>query len=1663
MTMSNLKDIQQTLRSLRSNRDGAETHLRQNQQQLLKLDKEIAQLERQGDNPNAQGMLEHLRAQRKVLQSDLTENRQTWLDAKANAWGSLVQLLELPPWTLVEQLPDHTPFVLLPVKVETKFAKSKAGAPELWVRIFPDTLAANSHEKSLMDTEVQAGQAYWTTIWEARNETEEELELAKQGAWNALALSFNPQRSSYIAWKTRPRNWSDNLDEIEELEFLEPESTKAASWTQAPRTKVMPDRFVVSTFVKQGEQLVQALPPAVGNHVPDTLILGPDPAQLEGNFGRDKETGEVIVDKDMAWLTDFEKAVEVGMGLKIPLTPPYTTQGFDRLVVLGLRLSTDAGDSAMLVEELLEGQRFTNGIAFTPQGTPTNNSEDIGSGFTSFDPSNEHSYLVQANAANPAEWATIFEQNKKKDGQRFAEALGLEYPTVAPIENSNAEDVAEAMAINAALWPATWGEYLKEMLGEAFDQNTREQLERFFLDNITGRGLLPSLRVGTQPYGVLLTSVFDRWQWDRQEIVELQKFYNGLLQNLKQLSGIWKQAVKNVKFSGDQNEPFQRLLDIVGLNASSVDYFSRKAGTDEYVWNYYNFQGFLWAFFSPTWMALQSKKGFDLASVGLGSFKDLRIRRLTFLKEREHLYGPVVDGDPDLPLSETEGIRPYFEDTENGIRRNYIHWLLLSSLDTIEKERFQNQAGKAVSPPKALLYMLLRQSLLNQVVRAGKEWLVAEKITMAVPATPNLLNMNGQKFLADKDLLNVAVPGMDGSLLGENIVRYARNPKFEGGFHWTYWPVVETRKALEKLADLPTARLERLFAEHIDLCSYRLDAWVNGIFNFRLRNMRETIRFGDFNNGQEQPSYNRGLYLGAYGWVENLRPRMTPPRSVRPESVPEELRKPEKGPLVFDPANGGYVLSPSMNHAVAAAILRNAYLSHANKNNTSPFSINLSSRRVRTAMSYLEGMRNGQSLAALLGYQIERALHDNPDGLELDEYIYTLRDRFPFLAGKLAEVPDGTPAESVEASNVVNGYDLLHFVKGKTYPYGLPVQPGNPDGLPAAGSPKANAIEKEIDRLAESLDAIGDLALAESVFQVVQGNYERAGGMLQALAEGKTPPEADIVNTPRNGKTITQRVAITFKPDADANVPSWGMATVRSSTNAPVNHWLGRMLPDRSAIGFEVETAGGKKNVALTQIFDLQPIDFVLMSGNHLGDQSSELERFLIFKIKKLENLTEGDELKIDFTKNGGQKYSLYLLQPLLRSLRRVITEARPMHAQDLLTNTDGQKTAPQNPKGLLNDVNAFRARVQLIYDRLGAETNEAGSGLANFYKIYIEGPFQTYYDDPDHEIEAAWEDRLNLIRDRLLALVPIAVPEALPATISGFDDRVVLETLVTQVQSVLKILKKRLKEVADSKLLDPLVPDPNWKPSEQAAAIETVVAHYGQAAKILLNQNFVALPFFTAHNVVELQACLMQNIEPDSLETERWLQSIGKVREKMGTLITLATAADLLMDKDLALSPIQLPYDAAGQWTGREFGDFVPENDTVSVMLHSAEAPNAAARLCGLLLDEWTEVIPEKEVNAGITFHFNRPNAMPPQVLLLAIPPQMRGHWTWDDLMAILHETLERSKMRAVEPNQLLTGPAFQTLPAVMTEFTNFNFRTIFAHNVIARAAVVESGVGKG
>ena len=67
--------------------------------------------------------------------------------------------------------------------------------------------------------------------------------------------------------------------------------------------------------------------------------------------------------------------------------------------------------------------------------------------------------------------------------------------------------------------------------------------------------------------------------------------------------------------------------------------------------------------------------------------------------------------------------------------------------------------------------------------------------------------------------------------------------------------------------------------------------------------------------------------------------------------------------------------APSLAHASTAAVLRSGYLTHRGSAQ-SPLQIGLSADRVRLALHLLDGIREGQTLGALLGYRLERSMHD---------------------------------------------------------------------------------------------------------------------------------------------------------------------------------------------------------------------------------------------------------------------------------------------------------------------------------------------------------------------------------------------------------------------------------------------------------------------------------------------------------------------------------------------------------------------------------------------------------------------------------------------------------------------------------------------------------------
>src|SRR5205823_4694047 len=86
-----------------------------------------------------------------------------------------------------------------------------------------------------------------------------------------------------------------------------------------------------------------------------------------------------------------------------------------------------------------------------------------------------------------------------------------------------------------------------------------------------------------------------------------------------------------------------------------------------------------------------------------------------------------------------------------------------------------------------------------------------------------------------------------------------------------------------------------------------------------------------------------------------------------------------------------------------------------------------------------------------------------------------------------------------------------------------------------------------------------------------------------------------------------------------------------------------------------------------------------------------------------------------------------------------------------------------------------------------------------------------------------------------------------------------------------------------------------------------------------------------------------------------------------------------------VALTPLQLPVRPGDPWIASAYGDALGPGDIVSIAL-CRHMPPIGQPICGLLLDEWTELVPTTQETTGIAFHFNRPNATAPQSLLLAV-----------------------------------------------------------------------------
>jgi hypothetical protein len=234
------------------------------------------------------------------------------------------------------------------------------------------------------------------------------------------------------------------------------------------------------------------------------------------------------------------------------------------------------------------------------------------------------------------------------------------------------------------------------------------------------------------------------------------------------------------------------------------------------------------------------------------------------------------------------------------------------------------------------------------------------------------------------------------------------------------------------------------------------------------------------------------------------------------------------------------------------------------------------------------------------------------------------------------------------------------------------------------------------------------------------------------------------------------------------------------------------------------------------------------------------------------------------------------------------------------------------------------------------------------------------------------------------------------------------------------------------------------------AQATERVKA-LEDAAKALLGDDFLIIPEFglgAAHGD-EIEKALganqsgalfdhLVNTVQIDLPVDTWLYGVARVREKMRAWEQVVMLTGGFGNAEPELTPLQLPSLPNDHWLALEFPPEARlDTDRLLYTAHFSSRFQRASRQCGLLLDEWTEVIPAIDATTGITFHYDRPNSEVPQAMLLVTPTDFRGAWQWEDLIDALNETLDLAKRRAVDPVHVDQSAYARFLPATIMAVT--------------------------
>ena len=1522
-------------------------------------------------------------------QAEVAALQRTGRAALADTASRLVALTQLSeklrgrrnPADMVQALDAAHPVMLLPVAVQTRYNDA---ATQLMIRIYPDAIHTFGHEPGLGESEVEAGKTYWTQRFAVAGDAD--------SPWQQIVRFYPPARAAWIVRATTPSNVAA-IGSAPNGESVTPVFDDAAIPRADPTAPTIYATALPDRFVAIGQAAGKEIFRKWGGPVADLLAMSPafDPLLVDDPDNHDP------FGKDRAWMVDYPAALAAGMAITITAADlrngAKMSGRIDRLIVLGVDWTQTPESAAALVASLLDNHQKGAGLGFVAQGTPTNNSADRRAGFAA-NGADVVAELHPETADARAESAAV---ELASAGARLQRFLGLRADLFdsGVIPGSDLTEGATSGHMLNALWNASLGYTLRyfwnpiataqSLISDAAIAELRAWAVRYLRPG----GPLSALRVGKQPYGILPISARGHVAAANapleRELVKIVEWFRWG----------WDNASKSVPNLTDPSA--ENLHQVLAMQPWPTAKRYWEVAGPAAIANYPDIETFI----SVQHLVL----GGLLSDLLDGQIPAHQVPFLATcgVRPKPHALDavPWVQRNPEQPQSELDGDVP--------LARNFIaalRQLLSASSGNLRGPLTAMQNGESLL--EAMLGFAADEEVLQSSHDLFYEHLKGRAtVSLATKASAQrfrvaeYVGVDNSALVGDqvdvnnaRTLLGLKLTGTTGNqTIEEHIGARLGLPRMQWPEHMSN--IATFADSLAFLQDRSAGELQIAFRTTLDLFANRLDAWITSLATRRLDSMRDQAA--------------EGLHVGAFGVVENL----LPDSSARPSQSLDSL---------------GYLHAPSLQQATTASVLRSAFL--ANKQATgNAFDIDLRSRRVKRAKRLLEGLANGQSMAALLGYRFERALRD----AGMPQFMLECRRAFPLR-------PAGTTAsdeaqEAIAARDVVDGVRLMDAYRNAKATFAI-------GGVPVALTHAGGAIAVLIEDLLDQMDSVSDLLVAESVHRMVGGSMEGAGAAMLTLDKQTRPPDTQVVATPHATRGYTQRVVVAIESGDAGPWADLSAQDLAARVEPRLNAWLARLLGDPSKYEFvakvlvppatvgEPWTDNGMTLSAGIAELELSPLALVLKSEAQQGNgQSGVQERIATVLGAKLraDLGVAADQMAVLLQRDAQTpgRIGLVGFEAFAWVLRRLLAKTRELRRMDLVKVEDGVETdAMQNDGEAAGvDLTELQARVaiaeaaaQAVLDALQAASDLAPEDPATL--------------DPDAPATLAI---FASARSALAAAYALGWRSATAsAAVAAAGDASAAQVDVgDSVARAIGRVRALYGEVAGRIA------------AAQAAAVSPglggqLVLALGRI-RAVMGKDFPVLPMFSlgdyatdaAASLADRGALLAKaDLGNDDTLIAGWLPKLGCVREATALLGDALTAAEALaatsgyQDDALDWKLVQFPRDAAARWAALPPASEQELRGTVAVAIHAPGALatfTADAPIAGLFVDEWMESIPSHEETTGLGFHFDAPGARPPQAILLAVPadPALQN-WTLDGLLGVVNEAMALARLRAVRPQDV-------------------------------------------